>query len=130
VIHDRTWQPNVNLGIELAVVDPVVIDVGGFTDLSSVSTRATEEASADRIHMVGATLALGVLGKQSRGWFGLSFETGIADAKVLQGDLDLQNVIASNFELRGDSTIRRWTLAGFIGSNYSFASEKEEPKPK
>jgi hypothetical protein len=58
----------------------------------------------------------------------LSFETGIADAKVLQRDLDLQNVIASNFELRGDSTIRRWTLAGFIGSNYSFASEKEEPK--
>ena len=128
VIHDRTWQPNVNLGVELAVVDPVVIDVGAFTDLSSVSTRATVEESADRIHMFGATLALGILGKQSRGWFGLSFETGVADAKVLQGDLDLQNVIASNFELRGDSTIRRWTLAGFIGSNYSFAAEKEEPK--
>jgi hypothetical protein len=114
---ERTWQPNVNLGLEILLVEDVVLDLGGFTDFSSVPSNAVSE---DRVHMFGGTAALGVIGKKTRGWFGLSFEMGVADTKVLEGDLSLESLALTSAEQTADSTIRRWTLAGFIGSSYSF----------
>lgn len=133
VFSIHTWQPNVNLGAEFVVVEDVVIDVGAFTDLSSVSNQDIEERDADRVHMFGGTAALGLLGKQTRGWFGLSFELGRAGTNVAEGELNLDNVLADGLDLTERSTVTRWTLAGFIGSNYSFMDEddaaEEEPPP-
>lgn len=125
VFSVHTWQPNVNVGAEFAVVEDVVIDVGAFTDLSSVSNEDIEERDADRVHMFGGTAALGLLGQQTRGWFGLSFELGRAGTNVAEGELNLDNVLVNGLELTGRSTVTRWTLAGFIGSNYSFHDEEE-----
>ncbi|HHH30287.1 MAG TPA: hypothetical protein ENK57_18365 [Polyangiaceae bacterium] len=125
VFSVHTWQPNVNLGAEFAVVEDVVIDVGAFTDLSSVSNEDIAERDADRVHMFGGTLALGLLGKQTRGWFGMSFEFGRAGTNVAEGELNLNNVLIDGLDLSGRSTVTRWTLAGFIGSNYSFHDEDD-----
>jgi len=125
---DRTWQPNVNLGAEFGVADEVVLDVGGFTDLSSVSALDMKEYSSDQVHMFGGTLALGLLGKQARGWFGLSFEIGMADSQVFGGSLDLDTAYSTGLDFNATSTITRWTLAGFIGSNYSFLHEPDAKK--
>ncbi len=126
VFSVHTWQPNANLGAEFVVVEDVVIDVGAFTDLSSVSDQDIEERDADRVHMFGGTAALGLLGKQTRGWFGLSFEFGRAGTNVAEGELNLDNVLVNGIELGERSTVTRWTLAGFIGSNYSFMDEDDE----
>ena len=72
-----------------------------------------------------ACLALGLLGKQARGWFGLSFEYGQADTKVAGGTLDLDSALRGGLELDDQSTVTRWTLSGIIGSSYSFFREPE-----
>ncbi len=49
----------------------------------------------------------------------------------LPGGLDLASTAQSGFEFSADSTITRWSLVGFIGSNYSFFpgdDEEEEPQ--
>ena len=120
---ERGLQPNVNLGIEVGLSDEVVLDAGAFTDLSSVTER-----DEDRIHMFGGTLALGLLGKQVRTWFGLSFELGMAEVDVAGSSLDLDCVMAGGLELDRSSTATRWTLAGILGSSYSFLAEDEEGK--
>jgi hypothetical protein len=128
-VHERTWQPNVNLGAEFAIAEPVVLDVGAFTDLSSVSDDAVDEGQ-DRVHMFGGTLALGFPGRRARGWFGVSFEMGRASAKVIPGGIDLATLAQNGFAFTAESTITRWTLAGFIGSNYSFyEGDNEDPPP-
>jgi hypothetical protein len=131
LVFDRTWQPNFNLGVEIGVAEQVAIDLGAFSDFSSVSSIEVENYGADQVHMFGGTVGLGLLGKQARGWFGLSFEMGQATAKVSKGQLNLNNVLLTGLELNGESTITRWTLAGFIGSNYSFIEDDDEaPKPQ
>jgi hypothetical protein len=55
----------------------------------------------------------------------LSFEYGQATAKVVGGELNLDAVLAEGLLFESESTVRRWTLAGFIGSNYSFFDEQE-----
>jgi hypothetical protein len=128
LILDRTWQPNVNLGFEVGLTETVVLDFGAFTDLSSVSEDDVEEQSMDRVHMFGGTLGLGILGRQARAFFGVSFEMGRADTKVVPGTLDLESAAQSGFSFTEDSTITRWTLAGFLGSNYSFFKEDDVAK--
>ena len=132
-ILDRTWQPNFNLGAEFQIVEDVVIDIGAFTDLSSVSSKAVREDSADQVHMFGGTTALGLQGKQARGWFGLSFEYGQGTSRVASGTLNLNTVLIEGLDFDTTSTITRWTLAGFIGSNYSFfpipEDEEAEEEP-
>ena len=128
----RTWQPNVNIGVELPITGPVVLALGAFTDLSSVATEDVEnvDAPADRVHMFGGSAAVGIISRQSRGWVGLSFEGGQAESRVIAGDLTLESVLAeSGLAWGGRSTITRWTLVGMIGSNYSFLADDEEPRP-
>jgi len=119
VLH-RGFQPNANLGVEIGLDDTKVLDLGLFTDLSAV-TDEDREAGQDRVHMFGGSLALGLLGKVSRGWFGVSFSYGRAEARVQDGEFSLDN--PNLFEEDGRSTITRWNLVGIIGSNYSFLSE-------
>ena len=121
------WQPNFNLGAEFGVSEDVVIDVGAFTDLSSVSDVDIDNYDVDRVHMFGASLALGLLGRQARAWLGMSFEYGQSSSLVKGGALDLNEVLINGFELDDLSPISRWTLTGIIGSNYSFIAEEPEP---
>lgn len=122
VVLSRTFQPNAALGVEFAVADETVIDLGGFTDFSAVSSSEVEEGTSDRVHMFGGAVALGLLGKQTRGFFGLSFKAGVGDTQVPSGTLDLDNVLSEGAST-DTARLTMWTLAGFIGSNYSFADE-------
>jgi hypothetical protein len=129
-----TFQPNVNIGAELALSESLVLDLGAFTDLSSVGDEDVEpprpeDAPSDRVHMFGGSVAIGILSRQSRGWFGISFEMGQADSTVLSGDLTLESALADGLTWTERSTVTRWTLAGTIGSNYSFLPDKPAPKP-
>lgn len=47
-------------------------------------------------------------------------------SQVLEGELNLDNVLLEGIDYDGTSVITRWTLAGFIGSNYSFPSDEHE----
>lgn len=124
---ERTLQPNFNLGVEFALTDGVLLDLGAFTDLSSVSDKDIEELYSDRVHMFGGSLALGFVGEQIRSWYGLSFEYGVGDAKVMGGELDLDSVFTNSDSLwDSNSTISKWNLTGFIGANYSFFDEEDD----
>jgi hypothetical protein len=116
-------QPNVNLGAEIAITDTKVIDLGAFTDFSSVSDQQIQRDRSDRVHMFGGSLALGILGRQSRGWFGASFEMGSADTAVPNGNYDLDSILQGGIDYNATSTVTRWTLSGVIGSNYAFVKE-------
>lgn len=128
IVLRRTWQPNLNIGVEVEVSSGVVIDYGFFSDISSVSPEDADELAHDRIHLFGGTLALGLLGDQARGWFGVSCAYGRAGAKVVEGDFGVYDVLANggNFAFDAHSSITRWNIAGFIGSNYSFAPESDD----
>lgn len=122
-VLDRGVQPNVNLGAEIGVTEAVVLDLGAFTDLSSVSAKDASAKAAvpqDRIHMFGGSVGLGILSRQSRGWFGMSFEVGQGASQVVRGDLTLDNAVARGLGFDAKSTATRWTLAGMLGSTYSF----------
>jgi len=110
---ERVLQPNLNLGAEVRVTRSVAIDVGAFTDISSVPAQGEQ----DRVHMFGLSAALSLIGVQTRGSFGASFSYGQADTKVLTGELSLSNLGA---QPEGVSRLTRWNLVGVIGSNYSF----------
>jgi hypothetical protein len=125
LIYERQWQPNFNIGAEFGITDKVAIDVGAFTDLSSVPSQVGADAE-DAVHMFGGTVALGLLGDHARGWFGISFEAGQATSQVFDGALDLDAILDEGLFFEGTSTITRWTLAGFIGSNYSFFGDDDE----
>lgn len=130
VLH-RTWQPNVNIGVELPITGPVVLALGAFTDLSSVSSEDVEsdEVAADRVHMFGGSAAVGIVSRQSRGWVGQSFEAGSTDARVIAGDLTLESTLENGGITwnGGLSALTRWTLVGMIGSNYSFLDDEQLP---
>jgi hypothetical protein len=122
VVLERDFQPNAALGVEIGVTEDTVVDLGAFTDLSAVSSADAEEGTSDRIHMFGGTAALGLLGEQTRGFFGLAFKAGVGDTQVPSGSLDLDAVLAEGASTE-TASLTRWTLAGFIGSNYSFAED-------
>lgn len=111
---ERVVQPNVALGAEVRITPDVAVEVGAFTDLSSVPRRSTKE---DHIDMFGGSLALTLLGAQTRGTFGLSFSYGSAETKVASGAFTLDEVSSAG---SATSTVSRWNLIGMIGSNYSF----------
>jgi hypothetical protein len=121
----RGLQPNANLGVEIGLGRSTVLDMGVFTDISAV-TEEDYEAGQDRVHMFGGAVALGLLGRQARGWVGASFSYGRAEAKVQDGEYSLDN--PGLFEEDGRATITRWNLVGILGSNYSFLGE-DEPRP-
>jgi long-chain fatty acid transport protein len=130
VERHRTWQPNVNLGFEALVTNDLVLDAGFFTDLSSVSDEDIDEHDSDRVHMFGGTLAFGLLGRRARAWFGASFEMGQSTSKVYSGNLTLEDVLARGFTYDDESSLLRWTAAGFIGSSYSFFKNDDDPAPR
>ncbi len=121
------FQPNFNLGAEFVMTDDVALGVGAFTDLSSVPANAE---FADQVHMFGGSVALGLIGNQVRGWFGLSFEYGQSVTATLSDKFDLDTIWQKGFAYDDESTISRWTLAGIMGSSYSFFREKDESEPE
>ena len=111
---ERVVQPNVALGAEVRLTPEVAVEVGAFTDLSSVPRTSTNE---DHLDMFGGSLALTLLGAQTRGTFGLSFSYGSAETRVASGAFTLDAVSSAGSVT---STVSRWNLIGMIGSNYSF----------
>lgn len=123
VVVERTFQPNINLGAAIPFGSERELDIGLFTDLSSVSRAAVDGAGADRVHMFGGSMALGLLGKESRAWFGLSGEIGSTTTHVPGAGFTFERVGAlPRGALPDDSeaTLVRWTLSGVLGSNYAF----------
>jgi hypothetical protein len=125
VIHP-VLQPNANLGAEIRLSQRLALDLGVFTDLSSVSREDRDLDLLDRVHMFGGSIALGILGRQSRGWFGASFEGGVGTSLVRAGDFSLPAELAGMQQMVSAS-YTRWTIAGIIGSNYAFLPD-EAPK--
>ena len=117
------FQPNLNLGVEFAIAKEKVLGLGAFTDFSSVTAKGSKQNGADHADMFGGSIALGLLGKQSRGFVGLSFDYGTASTKVPTGTYTLEQALATGFATDSRSTSTHWTLAGMLGSNYSFLKE-------
>ena len=123
VVVARTFQPNINLGAAIPFGPERELDIGLFTDLSSVSRAAIDGAGADRVHMFGGSMALGLLGKESRAWFGLSGEIGSTTTRVPGQSFSYERVSTLPRGVLpddGDATLVRWTLSGVLGSNYAF----------
>ena len=84
------FQPNANVGLATTIAKNIELDLGAFTDISSVSSDAKH--SLDRVNMFGGSFAIGVLGKQSRGWVGASYEAASA-GRVPSGHFTLEEVL-------------------------------------
>ncbi len=68
-------------------------------------------------------MALGLLGKESRAWFGLSGEIGSTTTRVPGRSFSYERVSTLPRGVLpddGDATLVRWTLSGVLGSNYAF----------
>ncbi len=120
---NMTWQPNVNLGASIPFGPEKELNVGFFSDLSSVSQRDVTTQGSDRVHMIGGSLTLGILGKQSRVWVGSSGEIGHTTTAVPGRGFTYQQISQlppGVLPADGNATLVRWTLAGILGSNYSF----------
>ena len=117
------FQPNLNLGASVPFGTTKEINMGFFTDFSSVSDEDIKKLGLSRVHMVGGSITLGLLGKQSRAWFGVSGEIGHTTIKVPGRGFTYENVAklpGGMLPAEGDATLVRWTMTGIIGSNYSF----------
>jgi hypothetical protein len=122
VMHPNA-QPNLNLGASVPFGTTKEVNIGFFTDLSSVSQRDIDNLGLSRVHMFGSSLTLGLLGKQSRAWIGASGEIGHTTAKVPGRAFTYDGVAplsAGQLPSDGQATIVRWTAVGILGSNYSF----------
>ncbi len=118
------FQPNANVGLATTIAKNIEPRPRRqATDISSVSSADIKKHSLDRVNMFGGSFAIGVLGKQSRGWVGASFEAGSAQARVPSGHFTLEEVLQTGLPNDATSTVTRWTLAGIIGSSYSFLKE-------
>jgi hypothetical protein len=120
---ERTFQPNVNLGASIPFGPTKELNIGFFTDVSSVSSRDIVLYGTDRIHMFGGSMTVGLLGKQSRVWVGTSAEIGHTTTRVPGRGFGYERVSAlpvGALPADGDATLVRWTLVGILGSNYSF----------
>jgi long-subunit fatty acid transport protein len=118
-----TFQPNVNIGASIPFGPTKELNIGFFTDFSSVSTQDVVQQGSDRVHMFGGSMTLGLLGKQSRVWVGTSGEVGHTTTRVPGKGFDFKDVSAlplGDLPNDGTATLVRWTLVGILGSNYSF----------
>jgi hypothetical protein len=116
-------QPNLNLGASVPFGATKEVNIGFFTDLSSVSEEDVKRLGMSRVHMFGGSMTLGLLGKQSRAWIGVSGEIGHTTTKVPGRDFTYEKVSAlppGTLPSEGDATVVRWTMTGILGSNYSF----------
>lgn len=117
------FQPNVNIGASIPFGPTKELNIGFFTDFSSVSTTDISRQYSDRIHMLGGSMTLGLLGKQSRVWVGSSGEIGHTTTRVPGSGFNYDRVSAlpvGALPPDGEATLVRWTLVGILGSNYSF----------
>jgi hypothetical protein len=124
-----TWQPNVNLGASIPFGPTKELNIGFFSDISSVSATDIATQGTDRIHMFGGSMTLGLLTKQSRVWVGTAAEIGHNKTQVPGSGFNYDRVTSligsgqiptDALPHDGSATLVRWTLTGILGSNYSF----------
>lgn len=120
VVLERRLHPNFAAGAELEVADGVVLDAGVYTDLSAVSDADFEAGLADRVHLFGATFALGLLGRETRSWFGVAGAIGRGEARVPSSERTLAAALSGELAEERVVPLTRWTVAAFLGSSYSF----------
>jgi long-subunit fatty acid transport protein len=122
VLHPGV-QPNLNLGASVPFGTTKEVNIGFFTDLSSVSQEDIDNNGLGRVHMFGSSITLGLLGKQARAWIGASAEIGHTTLKVPGRSFTYERVAplpAGNLPSDNEASLVRWTVAGILGSNYSF----------
>ncbi len=119
----RRLHPNFSAGVAVDVTDGVALAGGLYTDLSAVSDADFDSGTADRSQSVGLTAALGLLGEQTRAWFGVAAALGWGEAHVPSNERRLVTVIVEGLAEDRIVSTSRWTVAAFIGSSYSFAAE-------
>jgi long-subunit fatty acid transport protein len=118
-----TFQPNLNLGASIPFGPTKELNIGFFTDFSSVSSQDIATQGSDRVHMFGGSMTLGILGPQSRVWVGTSAEIGHTTTRVPGRGFTYERVSTipvGALPSDGDATLVRWMLVGVLGSNYSF----------
>ncbi len=127
VVPDRVLspgvQPNLNVGASVPFGTTKEVNIGFFTDLSSVSQSDIDNNGLSRVHMFGSSITLGLLGKQARAWIGASAEIGHTTLKVPGRSFTYERVVtlpAGNLPSDNEASLVRWTVAGILGSNYSF----------
>jgi hypothetical protein len=116
-------QPNLNLGASVPFGKTREVNIGFFTDTSSVSGRDIREIGLSRVHMVGSSLTVGFLGKQARLWVGVSGEIGHTTIKSPGRSFTYERVSAlppGELPTDNEASLVRWTMTGILGSNYSF----------
>lgn len=116
-------QPNLNLGASVPFGKTREVNIGFFTDTSSVSDRDIRDIGLSRVHMVGSSLTVGFLGNQARLWVGVSGEIGHTTIKAPGRSFTYERVAAlppGNLANDNDTSLVRWTMVGILGSNYSF----------
>jgi hypothetical protein len=114
-------HPNINAGASVPFGTTKEVNIGFFTDFSSVSQRDIDVNGLSRVHMFGSALTVGFLGKQSRVWVGAAGEVGHTTSKF-PGRQFTYGAVAQTGTLptNDDVTVVRWTATGILGSNYSF----------
>jgi len=113
-------QPNLNIGASVPFGTTKEVNIGFFTDFSSVSQRDINENGLARVHMFGSSLTLGLLGKQSRAWIGASAEIGHTTTKLPGRDFTYDRVAAlppGILPNTNETTLVRWTAVDILGSN-------------
>ena len=122
VMHPRV-QPNLNLGASVPFGTTKEINIGFFTDFSSVSQEDIDNLGLSRVNMFGSSLTVGLLGRQARAWIGLAGEIGHTTSKVPGRSFTYDKVSTlppGSLPADNDATVVRWTITGILGSNYSF----------
>jgi hypothetical protein len=116
-------QPNLNIGASVPFGKTKEVNIGFFTDISSVSKDDVEKNGLSRVDMFGSSLTLGLLGEQARAWIGLAAEIGHTTAKVPGRNFTYDGVSVlppGRLPMDNEATLVRWTVTGILGSNYSF----------
>jgi hypothetical protein len=98
-------QPNLNIGASVPFGPTKEINIGFFTDLSSVSQADIDRLGLSRIHMFGSSLTVGLLGKQLPLEFALLTEAqyaflavSVPDGKIVIGVSDDGRAIVKSKE--------------------------------
>jgi hypothetical protein len=118
-----TFQPNINLGASVPFGPTKELNIGFFSDFSSVSNTDIRTQGSDRVHMFGGSMTLGLLSERSRVWVGTAAEIGHTTTRVPGRGFNYDQVSTlppGVLPASGDATLVRWTLIGVLGSNYSF----------
>lgn len=119
----RRVHPNFNVGAAYALNEDVALAAGVYTDLSAVADVDFDAGTADRVNAFGLTAAVGLLGEQTRAWFGVAAAIGFGEAHVPSGERRLETVILEGLDEDRVTSMTRWTVAAFIGSSYSFEGD-------